>query len=198
MAHVTEDSEALRSCPCLSCPPGRHPRQGTTHTACAQGETPRRAPGTANAPVTPGTPRLRLCGGRRPQPVLQVGGLILQNDPIQETALQGQTDREHAQAERLAPGVGLLLVLLTPELAIERMQAARHPTARQKKRWAIFFAIYSSGQMPEGLSHSPRYRRILTDVLPHFGGWVADEQKTDKRVDANDVTDEPCNFNNFS
>src|SRR5258706_13199216 len=107
MAQVTEDGEALRSCPYRSCPPGRHPRQGTTHTACAPGETSHRAPGMANAPVTPGAPRLCLCGGRRPQPVLQVGGLILQNDPIQEPALQGETDRKHAQAERLAPGIGL-------------------------------------------------------------------------------------------
>ena len=51
---------------------------------------------------------------RRAQPGLQLGGLILQNDPIQETALQGQTDREYAQAERLSPGIRPSLVLLNP------------------------------------------------------------------------------------
>jgi len=56
----------------------------------------------------------------------------LQNDPVQETALQGHADREHAQAERLSPGGRLQLVLLNPQFAIERMQAAGHPASGQE------------------------------------------------------------------
>lgn len=58
--------------------------------------------GTDHAPVTPCAACLRLCAGIRTQPGLQLGGLILQNNPIQETALQGQTDCEYTQAERLS------------------------------------------------------------------------------------------------
>jgi len=68
----------------------------------------------------------------RAQPYLKLGRLILQNDPIQETALQGQTDGKHAQAERLAPGVCLQLVLLHGQLAIQRMQTAGYAAAGEE------------------------------------------------------------------
>src|SRR5712691_4165436 len=76
--------------------------------------------------------RSRLRAGIRVQPGLKLGHLILQNDPVQETALQGHANREQAQAERLSPGVRLPLVLLYPQFAIERMQAAGDPASGQE------------------------------------------------------------------
>ncbi len=53
----------------------------------------------------------------RVQPGVELGCLILQNDPVQETVLQGHADREDAQAERLAPRGRLSLALLHPQFA---------------------------------------------------------------------------------
>jgi len=90
-----------------------------------------------------------------------LGRLILQNDPIQETTLQGHADREQAQAERLAPGVRLPLVLLYPQFAIEGMQAAGHSTSRQEAPMRNRLVGETQGNIDQGLILDVRQARLV-------------------------------------
>jgi hypothetical protein len=104
--HVRRGFADLRRCGGLLRSPWRHRREGPLSLCSSRPHT---------RDTTPTAISSRGClAAVLLQPGVELGRLIVQNDPIQETAPQGYADREHAPTERLAPGVRLQLVLVHP------------------------------------------------------------------------------------